>query len=427
IVLLFYNTLIFAVFNIASIAYIAWIFIFLRKRKEVDYERFQELSQNQNSLIEIIQGMQEIKLQNSERKRRRLWTNVQAKLFYANIRSLTISQYQDIGGTSINQLKDIGISFIAATAVINGNMTLGMMLAIQYIVGQLNGPLAQMIQFIRSAQDAKISLERLGEIHQTKEEEIEGANTASVPDDTDILIKDLSFRYNPLDEAVLKDVSLRIPHGKVTAIVGTSGSGKTTLVKILLGFYEPSEGSISLDKMPFGQIDKQQWRNQCGAVMQDGYVFSDTIANNISESSETVDRGRLLKAVQTANIQEFIESLPMKYNTTIGARGNGISQGQRQRLLIARAVYKDPDFLFFDEATNALDTKNERTIVENLNTFFEGKTVVVVAHRLSTVKNADQILVLDKGELVEVGTHQELVEKENAYYNLVRDQLELGS
>jgi len=426
IVLLFYNKVIFLVFTVSSVAYIFWIAIFLKKRKEVDYQRFQEMSQNQSSLIEIIQGMQEIKLQNSERKRRRLWTNVQAKLFHANIRSLAISQYQDIGGNSINQLKDIGISFIAATAVINGQMTLGMMLAIQYIVGQLNGPLSQMIQFIRSAQDAKISLERLGEIHQTKEEEIEDHNTASIPKHSDIFIKNLSFKYNPLEDFVLKDLTLTIPHGKVTAIVGTSGSGKTTLVKILLGFFKPLEGSINLNKTSFNQINKKQWRHHCGAVMQDGYIFSDTIANNITESSEEVNRSRLLKAVQTANIQEFIESLPLKYNTTIGARGNGISQGQRQRLQIARAVYKDPDFLFFDEATNALDTKNERMIVENLNNFFEEKTVVVVAHRLSTVKNADQIVVLDKGELIEVGTHQELVLKKNAYFNLVKNQLELG-
>ena len=427
IVLLVYNTTIFLIFLFASIAYLLWIIIFLKKRKEVDYQRFQELSQNQSTLIEMIQGMQEIKLQNSERKRRRLWTNIQAKLFNANIRSLAISQYQDIGGNSINQLKDIAISFVAATAVIQGQMTLGMMLAIQYIVGQLNGPLAQMIQFIRAAQDAKISLERLGEIHQTPEEEALEASVDMLPDNKDLHIENLFFKYNPLDEEVLKNIHLKIPSGKVTAIVGTSGSGKTTLVKLLLGFYTPTKGTIRLGGMPITTIRKSLWRQQCGAVMQDGYIFSDTIANNITESDEIIDKTRLLKAVQTANIQTFIESLPLGYNTMIGARGNGISQGQRQRLLIARAVYKNPDFLFFDEATNALDAKNERTIVENLNTFFKNKTVIVVAHRLSTVKNADQIVVLNNGEIKEIGTHQELVAKKGEYFSLVKNQLELGS
>ncbi|MEM6321739.1 MAG: peptidase domain-containing ABC transporter [Bacteroidota bacterium] len=427
VVLFLYNVNIFGVFLLTSIAYILWIVLFLKKRKEIDYQRFQEMSQNQNTLIEMIQGMQEIKLQTSERKRRRLWTNIQAKLFNANIRSLAISQYQDIGATSITQLKDIVISFMAATAVIAGDMTLGMMLAIQYIVGQLNAPLNQMIQFIRTAQDAKISLERLGEIHNTTEEEGQQQRLEEVPDDKDIIIENLSFRYNALDDDVLKNVTLRIPKGKVTAIVGTSGSGKTTLVKLLLGFYQPQKGTIKLGNVAVDAIRKKLWRQKCGAVMQDGYVFSDTIANNIAESDEIVDRTQLQKAVQIANIQDFIESLPLGYNTMIGARGNGVSQGQRQRLLIARAVYKNPDFLFFDEATNALDAKNERTIVENLATFFEHKTVVVVAHRLSTVKNADQIVVLEKGELIELGTHSELVRQRGAYYSLVKNQLELGS
>ena len=427
IVLFIYNWTIFFIFLVASIAYILWITIFLKKRKEVDYQRFQEMSQNQNILIEMIQGMQEIKLQTSEFKRRKIWTNIQAKLFNANIRSLAISQYQDIGANSINQVKDILISFIAAVAVIEGQMTLGMMLAIQYIVGQLNAPLAQMINFIRTAQDAKISLERLGEIHQTPEEEALQEHLDVLPEKEDLIIENLSFKYNPLDEAVLKSINLTIPKGKVTAIVGMSGSGKTTLVKLLLGFYEANKGSIKLGGIPINTIRKKLWRQRCGAVMQDGFLFSDTIANNISESDEIIDKSKLLKAVQIANIQDFIESLPLGYNTKIGARGNGVSQGQRQRLLIARAVYKNPDFLFFDEATNALDAKNERTIVENLETFFQDKTVVVVAHRLSTVKNADQIIVLDKGELIEQGTHTELVAKRGAYYSLVKNQLELGS
>ena len=426
-VLLIYNSLIFSTFLIASILYILWILIFLKKRKEVDYQRFQEMSNNQNSLIEMIQGMHEIKLQTSERKRRKLWTNIQAKLFHTNIRSLTITQYQDTGASAINQLKDIVISFIAATAVIQGEMTLGMMLAIQYIVGQLNGPLSQLIQFVRSAQDAKLSLERLGEIHNSLEEETVHQQVDLLPNHQDIVIENVSFKYNPLDEEVLKNINLTIPRGKVTAIVGMSGSGKTTLVKMLLGFYQPTKGKIQLGGMLLQNIRKKVWRQRCGVVMQDGFIFSDTIANNIAESDELVDRGKLLTAVQTANIQKFIESLPLGYNTMIGARGNGISQGQRQRLLIARAVYKNPDFLFFDEATNALDAKNERIIVENLNDFFENKTVVVVAHRLSTVRNADNIVVLDKGELIEQGTHLELVKKKGTYYSLVKNQLELDS
>ena len=381
-VLLIYNINIFLIFFCSSIVYFLWIFLFLKKRKEVDYQRFSELSQNQSSLIELIEGMQEIKLQNSEYKHRRIWTNIQARLFHANIRSLAISQYQDTGASSINKLKDIFISFVAAKAVVDGTMTLGMMLAVQYIVGQLNAPLFQMVGFIRTAQDAKISLERLNEIHNKEEEGKEEIGLEIMPENADITFDKVSFRYNELEEDVLKDINLTIPSGKVTAIVGTSGSGKTTLVKLLLGFYKLGNTMVS-------NIKKSLWREKCGAVMQDGYIFSNTIANNVAESDESVDRAKLLKAVKIANIQEFIEGLPLSYNTNIGAKGNGISQGQRQRLLIARAVYKNPDFLFFDEATNALDSKNEKIIVENLDQFFAGKTVVIISQRMSTVKNAD--------------------------------------
>ena len=426
-VLLLYDFRIFAIFLVASILYIIWILVFLRRRKEIDYARFQELSAHQATLIELIQGMQEIKLQNSGRKRRWLWSDIQARLFGINLKSLAIDQYQNAGTSFISQLKDILITFLTAKLVIDGEITLGMMLAVQFIIGQLNVPLRQMIAFFQTGQDAKLSLERLWEVQNMKAEEEDNAFKATeLPQGREIRIEGLSFQYNKLADFVLKDINLTIPEGQVTAIVGTSGSGKTTLVKLLLGFYPPTGGSIAVGNLPLANIDKTYWRSQCGAVMQDGFIFSDTIANNIAESAEQVDKARLVRSVETANIREFIESLPLSYNTMIGARGNGISQGQRQRLLIARAVYKNPEFLFFDEATNALDAQNEKAIVQNLEKFFEGKTVVVVAHRLSTVKNANQIVVLEKGELVEKGTHQELVKNKGVYYNLIKDQLELG-
>jgi ATP-binding cassette, subfamily B, bacterial len=429
VVLMLYNITIFMVFAVAAACYITWITLFLKKRKEIDYIRFQQSSDNQNSLIELIQGMQEIKLQGSERKRRQLWAGIQAKLFKTKLKSLNLGQIQESGAAFINQSKDIVITVIAAQSVVTGNMTLGMMMATQYMVGQLNGPLQQFISFIRAAQDAKISMERLNEIHQELNEDdglqdAMGLETMQMP--MPFHIENLSFRYNALQDDVLKNITLTIPQGKVTAVVGTSGGGKTTLVKLLLGMHTPTQGSIKVGNLNMKHMNANAWRKHCSAVMQDGYIFSQTIAENIGESGEILDRAKLLNAVQVANIQEFIETLPMGYNTMIGARGNGISQGQRQRLLIARAVYKNPDFLFFDEATNALDANNERVIVENLAQFFQNRTVVVVAHRLSTVKNADQIVVLEKGEMVEVGTHAELVAKRGAYFNLVKNQLELG-
>ncbi len=427
IVLLIYSVKIFLIFIVSSFLYILWIMFFLKKRKEIDYLAFQQMSDNQDSLIEIIQGIPEIKLQGSEQKRRWNWMQIQAKLFRVQMKSLAISQYQDAGGLFINQLKDIIITFMAATLVLEGKMTLGMMLAIQYIIGQLNAPLQQLIGFIRAAQDAKISLERLGEVHQEIEEEEKEKTVKSnkIPEG-DIRIKDLSFRYTPISPEVLKNINLKIPRKKVTAIVGASGSGKTTLLKLLLGFYKLNKGTIHIGELPLESIYKKVWRKQCGVVMQDGFIFSDTIANNIAESSDTVDFTKLTKATNTANISEFINTLPLGFSTKIGAKGNGVSQGQRQRLLIARAVYKDPEFIFFDEATNALDANNERVIMKNLDKFFEGRTVIVVAHRLSTVKNADQIVVLEDGKIVEKGKHKKLVKKKGAYYTLVKNQLELG-
>ncbi len=436
VVLAVYSTAIFSIFLVASLLYLLWIIIFLKKRKDADYLKFRALSENQSALIELIQGMQEIKLQNSERKRRYGWVHIQSKLFRANIKSLSVTQWQDAGAQFITQIKDIFITIIAAAAVIEGQLTLGMMLAIMFILGQLNVPLQQIVTFVREAQDARISLERLTEIHAEEKDDDESmvaANQRVLIEQSykgNFFIDYLSFRYNELSDFVLKDINLVIPEGKVTAIVGTSGSGKTTLVKLLLGFYEPNKGTIKVGTTQLKNIPPATWRAQCGAVMQDGFVFSDTIASNIAESEgewDKIDKTRLLKAVQTAHIQPFIENLPLGYNTMVGAKGNGLSQGQKQRLLIARAVYKEPEYLFFDEATNALDAHTEKIITGNLNQFFKGKTVVVVAHRLSTVKNADQIIVLEKGQVVEKGTHEELTALKGAYYTLVKEQLELGA
>ena len=427
IVLALYNTTIFFIFFLSSILYIGWITFFLKLRKEVDYRAFQQLADNQDSLIEIIQGMPEIKLQGSQLKHRWKWAAIQAKLFRTQIKSLTITQYQDVGALSINQLKDIFITFFAATLVIDGKMTLGMMLAIQYIIGQLNGPLQQLIGFIRSAQDARISLERLSEIHSTNNEENIDVQKLNIVPKGDIEIRNMSFQYTPISDRVLHDINLSIPRGKTTAIVGTSGSGKTTLIKLLLGFYDTSKGSIKVGGHELNSIYQKVWRRQCGVVMQEGFIFSDTIANNIAESDDMTDIAKVLSAALLANIAEFIQELPLGLNTMIGAKGNGLSQGQKQRLFIARAIYKNPEILFFDEATNALDANNEKIIMNNLDEFLVGKTAIVVAHRLSTVKNADQIVVLENGRIVEIGKHKKLVRMKGKYYELVKNQLELGN
>ncbi|NPA67901.1 MAG: peptidase domain-containing ABC transporter, partial [Chlorobi bacterium] len=417
-VLFFYSIKIFVIFLIGSILYALWIWFFMKKRRELDYKRFSQLSDNQSNVIQLITGMQEIKLHNAERQKRWEWERIQARLFKINVKSLALSQYQQAGSVFLNETKNIFISFIAATSVINGDMTLGMMLAVQYIIGQLNGPVEQMISFMRSAQDAKISLERLGEIHlKDDEENPDDVKISELPEKREINIEKLYFSYSGgKDDYVLKNINLKIPDKKITAVVGTSGSGKTTLVKLLLGFYTPSEGDIKIGDTKLNNLSIRMWRDKCGTVMQDGFIFSDSIAGNIAVSDENIDKKKLLHAVNTANIREFIESLPLSYNTKIGQQGIGLSQGQKQRILIARAVYKNPEFIFFDEATNALDANNEKIIMDNLEKFFKGKTVIVVAHRLSTVRNADKIVVLEKGEIIEEGTHDELVKKKGAYY-----------
>lgn len=429
VVLAWFNPFIFGIFITGTLLYIGWIFLFMKKRRQLDFKRFTKASENQSNLIQLITGMQEIKLNNCEKQKRWKWERIQAGLFHISMRSLALGQYQQIGSFFFNQTTNIVISFIAARAVVNGQMTLGMMMAVIYITGQISSPVEQLISFIQSWQDARISLERLGEIHLKQDEETSASPHISIiPQNTGINISNLSFRYEgPESPEVLSNIDLKIPPGKITAIVGASGSGKTTLVKLLLGFYKPNKGEIKVGDINLHNFNTHSWRARCGAVMQDGFIFSESIAQNIATGEEVIDKERLFNAVKVANIQEFIESLPLGYNTKIGQEGNGISQGQKQRILIARAVYKNPEFIFFDEATNALDANNEKVIMQNLSAFFVGKTVVVVAHRLSTVKNADQIIVLDKGKLIEIGNHQQLTEKRGAYYELVKNQLELGS
>ena len=429
IVLAIYSLKILAIFLIGSALYFAWIYIFMKRRRELDYKRFSKLSENQSKLIQIINGMQEIKLNNYEKQKRWEWERVQAGLFKVSVKSLSLQQYQDAGSVFINETKNIIIIIIAATAVVNGELTLGMMLAIQYIIGQLNTPLRQLIGFMHNAQDAKISLERLSEIHEKKDEsDAEASYVKNLPENKDITISNLVFQYEgPRSSKVLNDINLEIPEKKITAIVGTSGSGKTTLIKLLLGFYPPVAGDIKVGGTRLANFSPKMWRDNCGVVMQDGFIFSDSIARNIVVNDDIVDQERLISAVKLANIQDYIESLPLSYNTKIGQEGVGLSQGQKQRILIARAIYKSPEYLFFDEATNALDANNEKLIMENMDQFSAGRTVVVVAHRLSTVKNADQIVVLEKGEIVERGTHDELISKKGKYFELVKNQLELGN
>ncbi len=429
IVLLYYNLFVFLVFLAGGIAYFLWIGFFMKQRRKLDFKKFELGSKENDITMQLIHGMQEIKLNNAEIIRRWEWEKMQIKLFKLNNKALSVNQFQQAGAFFINEGKNIFITFIVAKMVIDGKLTLGTMLAIQYIIGQLSGPIEQLITFFQSAQDAKISLERLNEIHKIEDEESSGKNFISIiPEDKSIRISDLTFAYpGTTDSPVLQSINLEIPQGKVTAIVGMSGSGKTTLIKLLLQFYQNYAGTLEVGNVQLKTINPSAWRNHCGSVMQNGYIFNDTIANNIAVNVENPNTERLIYSCKIANILNFIDKLPLGFNTKIGTDGYGISQGQRQRILIARAIYKNPDYLFFDEATNSLDANNESIILDNLKGVFAGRTVVVVAHRLSTVRDADQIIVLDNGIIKESGNHEELVAKGGLYYTLIKNQLELGN
>jgi ATP-binding cassette subfamily B protein len=434
-VLWYYDFRILVVYIVLTVISIIWSLYWMKKRKILDYFRFQQRSENQESIYEIINGVSEMKLNQFEDFKRREWEQIQQKLFKINIRILRLDQIQLSGFDFINQLKNIVVTFLAASFVVKGHMTLGALLSVSYIIGQMNSPVSQLISFFRSLQDAKLSLSRLNEVQNHPEEEQENQlqllskkYTEQYGIEKGIYFKNVSFQYEgPQSPYVLKDINLFIPEGKVTAIVGASGSGKTTLMKMLLKFYEPVSGEINFNHLNINDISPLDLRKNCGVVMQDGFIFSDTIERNIATNDEKINYEKLDKALQTANIKSFVEELPLGLNTKIGASGNGISGGQKQRIFIARAVYKNPHFIFFDEATSALDAENEKIIHDNLQSFFKGKTVIIVAHRLSTVKNADQIIVLKNGEIVEQGNHQSLVDKKADYYNLVKNQLELGN
>jgi ATP-binding cassette, subfamily B, bacterial len=429
IVLGYYSLQLLLLFLLGNILYVGWVLLFMKQRRQLDHKRFEQTSKEQSCVIQMITGMQDIKLNNCEQQKRWGWERIQVKLFRINIKSLAVGQSQQVGSVFLNQATNILLTFLAAKNVVDGNMTLGMMLAVTYIIGQLNAPIEQFIGFAMSFQEARISLERLNEIH-SKEDEDQNITKRlnSIPENKTITVKNLDFSYDGSDRnLVLQNLSLTIPKNKITAIVGASGSGKTTLVKLLLGFYKPLHGQILIDDTPLEQINPHTWRSCLGSVLQDGYLFSDTIAQNIALGEDNPNLERLKNAVEVANIRSFIENLPLRYNSMVGMEGMGLSQGQKQRLLIARAIYKEPDFLFFDEATNALDANNEKEIMEHLEHFYLGRTVVIVAHRLSTVKNADQIIVLEQGQIVETGNHQSLSAQKGLYYQLVKNQLEMGN
>lgn len=425
-VILIYDWRIFLIFFVGSALYVAWVWMFMKRRAVLDHKMFAQNSANQSNMVQLVSGMQEIKLNTCEQQKRWEWERIQARIYKITIKGLALSQYQQSGGILINQIKNAVITALVAAFVIKGQITLGMMLAIQYIIGQLNSPIDQLITFIRQYQDAKLSLDRLQEIYSKENEEPENKMLIRDIRRQDIIIKNLTFRYDKLSDApTLDSINLTIPKGKTTAIVGLSGSGKTTLLKMILGFYKPDKGEVIVGNSSLENYNKREWRKCCGTVMQDGFIFSDSIARNIAPGVEHVNEEQLKIATETSNISDFVEELPLGYNTKIGAEGHGLSTGQKQRILIARAVYKNPEYIFLDEATNSLDANNERAIMDKLNVFLSGRTAIIIAHRLSTVRNADNIIVLQQGKIKEQGTHRELINQKGIYYNLVKNQLDV--
>lgn len=425
----YYHMPILVLFLVGNSFYVLWILYFMSFRRSLDIRRFNVAATEQSNIVQLIQGIQEIKLNNCERRKRWEWERIQLKLYKINLKSLQLGQIQQLGSLFFSRITNIIITFIAAKTVVEGEMTLGMMMSLTYIIGQVSTPIQDFISFTQSFQDAKISIERLNEIHQKEDEEQNVWNKLIVlPDDKSITLDHVSFSYSGARRGyALEDISLKIPEHKVTAIVGSSGSGKTTLIKLIQGFYEPLEGEIRIGDKLLSSFNPHLWRSKTGSVMQDGFIFSDSIERNIAVADDRIDKNMLNHAIEVANIDKYITSLPLKQYTKIGSDGNGLSQGQRQRILIARAVYKNPEYIFLDEATNALDANNEKVIMDKLSEFYKGKTVIIVAHRLSTVRNADNIIVLDKGHIIEQGTHQQLTERRGAYYKLIKNQLEIGN
>lgn len=426
VIVFIYNIWIFLIFSIGSLLHIGWILLFMKKRAVLDKKMFAQTSSSQSNIIQLVMGMQEIKLCGCENQKRWEWEDVQAEIYSIAIRGLSLLQYQQSGAILLLQLKNALITALIASLTIRGQMTLGMMMSIQYIIGQLNSPIEQLIQFVRKYQDAKLSLERLNDIYEIEEEICNTSRLITkIPNDT-ITIHDVSFKYDKLStKYIIDNVSLQIPKGKVTAIVGLSGSGKTTLLKLLLGFYIPEKGAIFIGNQNLSKYDIREWRKHCGVVMQEGYIFSDTIAANIAPGVNHINQDRLIECAHTANILGYVETLPMGFNTIIGGDGLGLSMGQKQRILIARAMYKNPNYILMDEATNSLDATNESEIMERMRFFLRGKTALIIAHRLSTIQNADNIIVMENGRIIEQGTHAYLISKQGKYYDLIRKQLSL--
>lgn len=430
VILLIYNANIFFIFMGGSILYVLWIFFFLKIRKKLDWEYFELTSKDRSYWVETINNIQEIKINNYEDTKRWKWEAIQARLYRLNIKVLKVNNAQMLESQFINNMQNMAVTFFCAVAVINGDITFGVMISTQFIIGMLNGPITQFVGFVQSAQYAKISFMRINEIHQLKDEDEMASiisNNITLPQNRNLIVSNLSFQYSPNAPLVLKNLNFIIPAGKVTAIVGDSGCGKSTLLKLLLRLYMPSYGEVCIGNMNINTISLRQWRAKCGCVMQDGKVFNDTIQNNIVLNDEDVDYEALQQATQIANIAQEIERMPLGYQTAIGEMGRGLSGGQKQRLLIARALYKKPEYLFLDEATNALDTINEQKIVQALNSVFQNRTVIVIAHRLSTIKKADQIIVMKDGMVVEMGTHDSLMKNKRKYYELIQSQYDLGT